>query len=148
MDISTDDQNVKSPARNSKNIASNYSSGQEVVEDNQFTNEQLLTLSSPITTHVIPMDKDVPDDKVFKSNKDLMMELHLLAMKNDFEFRLKKSNKQTYIIVCFDQNYKWHLRATKFAQCDYFKVRKYKHGHTCSLSIRSNDHRQARSWVF
>ncbi|KAL2480465.1 Uncharacterized protein Adt_33431 [Abeliophyllum distichum] len=147
MDINADDQNVESPAGNSKNTASSYSSGHEVVNDNQFTNEQLLTLSSPITTHVIPTDEDVPDDKVFKSKKDLMMESHLLAMKYDFEFRVKKSNKQTYTIVCFDQNCKWRLQATKFAECDYFKVRKYKHEHTCSLSIRGNDHRQTRSWL-
>ncbi|KAL2545773.1 hypothetical protein Fot_15006 [Forsythia ovata] len=51
MDISADDQNVESPAQNSKNTASSYSSRPEVVEDNQFTNEQLLALSSPITTH-------------------------------------------------------------------------------------------------
>ncbi|KAL2492177.1 Uncharacterized protein Adt_27805 [Abeliophyllum distichum] len=109
MDISADDQNVESLAGNSKNTASSYSSGHEVVKDNQFTNEQLLTLSSPITTHVISTDEDVPDDKVFKSKKDLMMELHLLAMKYDFELRVKKSNKQTYTIVCFNQNCKWRL---------------------------------------
>ncbi|KAL2495314.1 hypothetical protein Fot_39071 [Forsythia ovata] len=105
------DQNVESPARNSNSIVSSYSSGPEVVEDNQFTNEQLLALSLPITTHVIPTDEDVPDDKVYKSKKDLMLELHLLAMKYDFEFRVKKSNKQTYTIVCFE--FKWRLRGTK-----------------------------------
>ncbi|KAL2474327.1 Uncharacterized protein Adt_35063 [Abeliophyllum distichum] len=109
MDISSDDQNVESPTENSKNTASSYSSGHEVVEDNQFTNEQLLTLSSRITMHVIHMDEDVPNDKVFKSKKDLMVELHLLAMKCDFEFIVKKSNKQTYTIVYFDQNCKWRL---------------------------------------
>ncbi|KAL2515580.1 hypothetical protein Fot_29551 [Forsythia ovata] len=64
MDINADDHNVESPAGNSKNTSSSYSSGPEVVEDNQFTNEQLLALSSPITTHVIPTDEDVPDDKM------------------------------------------------------------------------------------
>ncbi|KAL2545245.1 hypothetical protein Fot_14478 [Forsythia ovata] len=34
MDINADDQNVESPAGNSKNTASSYSSGPEVVEDN------------------------------------------------------------------------------------------------------------------
>ncbi|KAL2474473.1 Uncharacterized protein Adt_35209 [Abeliophyllum distichum] len=72
MIINADDQNVESPAGNSKNTASSYSSGHEVVNDNQFTNEQLLSLSSPITTYVISTDEDVPDDKVFKSKKDLM----------------------------------------------------------------------------
>ncbi|KAL2521329.1 Uncharacterized protein Fot_25252 [Forsythia ovata] len=52
IDINADDQNVESPAGNSKNTASSYSSGPEVVEDNQFTNEQLLALSSPITTDI------------------------------------------------------------------------------------------------
>ncbi|KAL2501270.1 hypothetical protein Fot_35118 [Forsythia ovata] len=99
MDINAVNQNVKSPDVNSKNTTSSYSSGPEVVENNQCTNEQLMTLSSPITTHVIPRDEDEPDGKVFKSKKILMLELHLLAMKNDFEFRAKKSNKQTYTIV-------------------------------------------------
>ncbi|KAL2520542.1 hypothetical protein Fot_24465 [Forsythia ovata] len=69
MDINVDDQNVKSSAGNSKNTASSYSSGPEVVEDNQFTNEQLLALSSPITMHVIPTDEDVPHDKVLSQKK-------------------------------------------------------------------------------
>ncbi|KAL2542039.1 Uncharacterized protein Adt_03017 [Abeliophyllum distichum] len=114
----------------------NYYFGPEVFEDNQFTNEQLLALSLPITMHMISTNEDPPDYKVFKSKKDLMLELHLLAMKYDFEFRVMKSNKQTYTIVCFDQNHKWRLQATKFAQSDYFKVCKYKRKHTCSEHSR------------
>ncbi|KAL2514621.1 hypothetical protein Fot_28592 [Forsythia ovata] len=45
MYINTEDQNVKSLDGNSKNTTSSYSSGPEVVEDNQFTNEQLMALS-------------------------------------------------------------------------------------------------------
>ncbi|XP_022893285.1 uncharacterized protein LOC111407826 [Olea europaea var. sylvestris] len=75
------------------------------------------------------------------------MKVHMLAMKYNFEFRVKKSNKEVYTIICIDEKCKWHLRATKFKNCDYFQVHKYVQEHTCSMSIRQNDHRQARLWV-
>ncbi|KAL2514969.1 hypothetical protein Fot_28940 [Forsythia ovata] len=65
IDINADDQNVKTSTRNSQNNVC-YNFGHEVVEDNQFTNKQLLALSSPITTHVISTDEDLADNKVFK----------------------------------------------------------------------------------
>ncbi|KAL2545543.1 Uncharacterized protein Fot_14776 [Forsythia ovata] len=48
MNINAYDQNVESPAGNSKITVSNYSSGPEVVEDNQFTDEQLLYIRTLI----------------------------------------------------------------------------------------------------
>ncbi|KAL2529392.1 hypothetical protein Fot_21993 [Forsythia ovata] len=50
MDINANDQNVETPTEIFHNNAF-YNFGPEVVEDNQFTIEQLLALSLPITMH-------------------------------------------------------------------------------------------------
>ncbi|KAL2487982.1 Lipoxygenase [Forsythia ovata] len=79
MDINADDQNVKSPAGNSKNTASSYSSGPEVVEDNQFTNDQLL-LRVRCTLHSSPEEREEEYVRLFISGprrKDPILDTYL-----------------------------------------------------------------------
>ncbi|KAK6160922.1 hypothetical protein DH2020_004303 [Rehmannia glutinosa] len=115
-------------------------------EENQFTNEHLLS-SVGSTSRVVPIDIGLNVDQVFDTKKELQEVVHMIALKYNFQFKTKKSNKNVYTIVCVDENCKWRLHATKFKDSDYFQIRKYTPEHTCALNLSTNDHRQARSWI-
>ncbi|XP_022847476.1 uncharacterized protein LOC111369964 isoform X2 [Olea europaea var. sylvestris] len=131
--------------------------------ENAFTNENLIALShgkhesggsskaGPSTrssncSRVVPNDEDVYVEQLFESKKDLQEAMHRIALKHNFEFKVKKSNKSTYTIICIDDSCHWHLRATKMDTNELFVIRKYAREHTCEVGIRQNDHRQARAW--
>jgi hypothetical protein len=139
----------------------------EEVQDNEderpFTNQDLIALSrqrhesggsshaGPSTrssncSRVVPDDEDLHVDQLFDTKRDLQEAAHRIAMKHNFEFKVKKSNKSTYTIICVDNNCSWRLSATKMDTNEFFVVRKYAREHTCEVGIRQNDHRQARSW--
>lgn len=140
---------------------------QSVVQDsenvNEFTNEDLIGLSrqrhewggssgagtsgpSSNSSRVVPDEEDLYVEQLFETKKALQEAVHLLALKFNFEFKVKKSNKSLLTVVCVDDSCRWRLRGTKMDTNENFVVRKYIREHTCELGIRQNDHRQARSW--
>lgn len=142
---------------------------QSVVQDsenmnaNEFTNEDLAALSrrrcewsgnteagtsgpSSNYSRVAPDDDDLHVEQQFVTKADLQVAVHELALKFNFEFKVKKSNKSLLTLVCVNDNCHWRLRATKMETNESFVVHKYTREHTCGLGTRVNDHRQARSW--
>ncbi|XP_022893831.1 uncharacterized protein LOC111408289 [Olea europaea var. sylvestris] len=139
----------------------------EEVQDNEderpFTNQDLIDLSrqrhesgrsshaglstrSSNCSRVVPDDEDLHVDQLFDAKRDLQEAMYQIAMRRNFEFKVKKSNKSTYTIICVDNNCSWRLSATKMDTNEFFVVRKYAREHTCEVGICQNDHRQARSW--
>ncbi|XP_062113937.1 uncharacterized protein LOC133824939 [Humulus lupulus] len=49
----------------------------------------------------------------FVDKKELKMKVHMLAIRRNFEFKVKKSKKKLVVLVCVDPNCKWRIRATK-----------------------------------
>ncbi|KAK6160902.1 hypothetical protein DH2020_004283 [Rehmannia glutinosa] len=121
-------------------------SAQRYREENAFTSEHLITSSVSSTSHVIA-DGDLQPGRVFSTKKELQEAIHFLALKHNFEFKVKKSNKEVYTVVCVDENCKWRLRAIKFHESEFFEIRKYMHEHICSISMTRNDHRQATTQI-
>ncbi|XP_022875735.1 uncharacterized protein LOC111394204 [Olea europaea var. sylvestris] len=112
------------------------------VEYTQIVSESVSSLCYE-TSVKIPERLDVRVNQLFPSKYDLISKLQLLAMKCQFEYKVKRSNKSTYTIVCIDENCKWRLRATKIVESPIFEVRKCNGHHSCSMSVRHRDHRHA-----
>ncbi|XP_038889297.1 uncharacterized protein LOC120079207 [Benincasa hispida] len=91
--------------------------------------------------------EDVQIGDIFLSKKDLKMRLSMLAIRGNFQFRLKKSTTTLYKVICLVEECKWRIRAVKLKICEIFKIFKYDNVHTCRNEILTNDHRQASSWV-
>ncbi|CAA3012848.1 uncharacterized protein LOC111398915 [Olea europaea var. sylvestris] len=90
---------------------------------------------------------DVQVNKLYKSKKELQTKLHMLALRKNFEFKVKKSNKNIFTVICINDDCQWRLRATKLRESNFFLVRKFSCQHTCSSDFGHNSHRQASSWV-
>ena len=69
----------------------------------------------------------------------------MLAMKNNFQYSVKKSTKEVLCVKCIDERCKWRLRAVKLKGS--MKISKYVDLHSCSIDMLNNEHRQAKSWV-
>ena len=66
----------------------------------------------------------------------------MYEMKNNFEFKVKKSGKKIWYISCIDNNCSWRLRATKLDKSEMFEVQSYVSKHSCTLALREKDNRQ------
>ncbi|KAL5568592.1 hypothetical protein UlMin_025167 [Ulmus minor] len=65
-------------------------------------------------------------------------------MKDNFEFRTRKSNWSLWVIECIDPNCSWRLRVSKIVlKSTKFVIQKYVGVHSCSLLNRNANHRQA-----
>ena len=71
----------------------------------------------------------------------------MLAMRKNFEFKVKKSTKDLLVLACIDTKCNWWLRATKPPGSTFFRIKKYIEGHTCSSDVLQKEHRQASSWL-
>ncbi|KAL5553140.1 hypothetical protein UlMin_040541 [Ulmus minor] len=84
------------------------------------------------------------EGKYFNTKKDLKRKLSDIAMKSNFEFRTRKSNRSLWFIECINPNCGWRLRASKIVpESTKFVIRKYVGVHSCSLLNRNANHRQA-----
>ncbi|KAK2659114.1 hypothetical protein Ddye_005647 [Dipteronia dyeriana] len=54
-------------------------------------------------------------------------------MRQNFEWKVKKSNKTTLHLVCLMENCTWKLRAVRRDESTYFQVRSFVNEHTCPL---------------
>ncbi|XP_022153200.1 uncharacterized protein LOC111020756 [Momordica charantia] len=68
-------------------------------------------------------------------------------MRKNFQFKVKKSTSELYILRCVHADCTWRLRATKLKECTLFKIKKYCAAHMCYGGALKHDHRQAKSWV-
>ncbi|XP_062085351.1 uncharacterized protein LOC133791437 [Humulus lupulus] len=106
-------------------------------------NERSHVSSTP-SSNATSIDEDVfCVGQYFVDKKELKMKVHMLAIRQNFEFKVKKSNKKLVVLVCVDPNCKWRIRATKTCATGLFVIRKHCNEHTCSLEMRQNHHRQA-----
>ena len=88
---------------------------------------------------------DITVGQLYPSKKDLKLHLGMLVMRKNYEFKVKRSAKDRFEVVCVGKNCKWGLRATKLKDLTYFEVRKFQNEHSCSLDELHRDHRQASS---
>ncbi|WRX22911.1 Transposase [Theobroma cacao] len=80
------------------------------------------------------MDDHLYRGKVFLSKAELKRAFNMLALKEHFEFRVKKSCHARFEVGCKDKACKSSLRATKFPEGEYWHVRMLHKVHTRSVN--------------
>ena len=70
------------------------------------------------------------------------MKLHIYAMKNTFEFKVKMSEKDIWCVTFIDDNCSLRLKAKKLNKFEMFEIQKYVFDHTCTLVLRQKNNRQ------
>ncbi|KAK2658273.1 hypothetical protein Ddye_004806 [Dipteronia dyeriana] len=68
-------------------------------------------------------------------------------MRQNFEWKVKRSNKTMLHLVCLMDNCTWKLRAVRRDEGTYFQVRSFVNEHTCPLEEIHRCHRQASSVI-
>ncbi|KAK2661958.1 hypothetical protein Ddye_000532 [Dipteronia dyeriana] len=68
-------------------------------------------------------------------------------MRQNFEWKVKRSNKTTFHLVCLMDNCTWKLRVVRRDEGTYFQVRSFVNEHTCPLEEIYRRHRQASAVV-
>ncbi|KAI9156705.1 hypothetical protein LWI28_010860 [Acer negundo] len=69
----------------------------------------------------------------FPSKKDLKRLVSHFSMRQNFEWKVKRSNKTTLHLVCIIDEYTWKLRAVRRDEGTYFQVRSFVNEHSFPL---------------
>ncbi|KAK2652626.1 hypothetical protein Ddye_012482 [Dipteronia dyeriana] len=86
-------------------------------------------------------------EQFFPTKKDLKRLVGHFAMRQNFEWKVKRSNKTTLHLVCLMGNCTWKLRAVRRDEGTYFQVRSFVNEHTCLLEKIHRRHRQASAVI-
>ena len=74
----------------------------------------------------------------FISKRDLKTTMKICAMKNNFVYKLDKSDKKVWYIRCADDDCRWCVCAEGLTCSSYFIIKKYLPDHSCASSTRNN----------
>ncbi|KAL5542974.1 hypothetical protein UlMin_010684 [Ulmus minor] len=91
-------------------------------------------------------DFNVDDIKVnylFKDKEFLKKCLSFIAMRNNFQYRVAKSDRKLVSLKCLNNDCKWTVRARRYKNTNMFRIVKYVQDHNCSLEPIVGDHKQA-----
>ena len=83
----------------------------------------------------------------FPRKKDLKRLVGIHALRENYEWKVKRSNKSVLHLVCKHENCNWKLRAVRVSEGTYFHVRSYQNKHTCPLEEVHRRHRQASAII-
>ncbi|XP_060970083.1 uncharacterized protein LOC133037218 [Cannabis sativa] len=115
----------------------------EQLENNRKKEPEITDYDELLITD--PHHPEIEEAQIYKDKETLQSVLGFYAIRNNFQFRVKKSCARTYKICCLDPKCKWALTASRNGPTKSFIIRKYdrKVIHTCDLNIRFADKRQA-----
>ncbi|KAK3212387.1 hypothetical protein Dsin_017093 [Dipteronia sinensis] len=82
-----------------------------------------------------------------KKKSDLKRLVGLHAMRENFEWKVKRSNKSVLHLLCKIDNSKWKLRSVRRDECTYFQVRSFESKHNCPLEKVHQRHRQVSAVI-
>ncbi|KAK2649372.1 hypothetical protein Ddye_016861 [Dipteronia dyeriana] len=82
--------------------------------------------------------EDEPTSMIYKgqffpSKKDLKRLVGHFALRHNFKWKVKRSNKTTLHLVCLMDNCTWKLIAVRRDEVTYFQVKSFVNKHTCPL---------------
>ncbi|KAK0573057.1 hypothetical protein LWI29_002395 [Acer saccharum] len=110
-------------------------------ESYSFGTGRSNTLAAPEPTTMIYKGQ------FFPSKKDLKRLVDDFAMRQNFEWKVKRSNKTTLHLVCIVDDCSWKLRAVRRDEGTYFQVRSFVNEHSCPLEEVHRRHRQASAVI-
>ncbi|KAK2656073.1 hypothetical protein Ddye_009125 [Dipteronia dyeriana] len=71
--------------------------------------------------------------QIFPTKKDFKRLVDHFAMQQNFEWKVKRSNRTTLHLVCLIYNFTWKLRVVRRDEMTYFQVRSFIDEHICPL---------------
>ncbi|XP_049374388.1 uncharacterized protein LOC125839457 [Solanum verrucosum] len=74
--------------------------------------------------------------QLYKDKTTLMAVMEKYKIKHSFNFRVKRSDSKSYVLVCHSDACCWELKASVRKNTDIFKVRYFNSEHTCPLRDR------------
>nr|XP_009589546.1 uncharacterized protein LOC104086901 [Nicotiana tomentosiformis] len=90
---------------------------------------------------------DVKLGSIFLDKNTMIRCFCLAAIKEHFEFYVKRSSNTRYSLVCTDEKCGWTVRGSRIKESTLFKIVKFQRTHECSVDIRKSHQRQATSNV-
>lgn len=110
--------------------------------------EQLnMSVPKNLTIEQLMSSDTIAVGQTYPSKKDVQSKLSLMAIRENFEFKVRRSTRDLLFVICIDKSCKWRLRASKLNDSDCFLIRKFHNVHTCLTEKFHRNHHQASSWV-
>nr|XP_016476046.1 PREDICTED: uncharacterized protein LOC107797656 [Nicotiana tabacum] len=93
------------------------------------------------------LNEFVEEDQVYKDKETVVSVMKNLAIRERFQFKVKRSSTTRYHLMCMDDNCAWSFKSSAVFKTNIFKVRSYNNNHTCGYGERYLTKRQATSGV-
>ncbi|XP_019235580.1 PREDICTED: uncharacterized protein LOC109215911 [Nicotiana attenuata] len=93
------------------------------------------------------LNEFVEEDQVYKDKDTVVGVMKNLAVRERFQFKVKRSSATRYHLMCMDENCAWSFKSSAVFKANIFKVRSYNNNHTCGYGKRYLTLRQATSGV-
>ncbi|XP_050211388.1 uncharacterized protein LOC126661576 [Mercurialis annua] len=120
-----------------KSLTNDLIDNEDEVESN-FKDEHVIS----DTRH-----SDIKEGQSYKNKEVLKSVLSFYAIKNHFQFKVRRSCERQYFLSCLDTDCTWKLNASKQGKTEIFIIRKLNINHSCAMVVRTGDQRQATSIV-
>ncbi|KAK2659324.1 hypothetical protein Ddye_005857 [Dipteronia dyeriana] len=114
------------------NVANNEEEEEAVEQERRATRVQRFTCKAAA---------------VAGTSEDLKRLVGHFAMRQNFEWKVKRSNNATLHFICLMDNCTWKLKAVRRDEGTYFQVRSFVNEHTCPLEEIHSRHRQASAVI-
>ncbi|XP_010317763.3 uncharacterized protein [Solanum lycopersicum] len=79
---------------------------------------------------------DVKTGQIYKDKATLVDVMMKYKIKNNFNCKVKRSDQQSYVLVCFSDKCGWTMKAPCRKKSDIFIVRNFNSEHTCPMRER------------
>nr|XP_016510378.1 PREDICTED: uncharacterized protein LOC107827708 [Nicotiana tabacum] len=117
----------------------------EIMPDIELIKNTKLSKNTGIIDNML--NEFVEEDQVYKDKETVMNVMKNLAVRERFQFKVKRSSATRYHLMCVDDNCAWSFKSSAVFKANIFKVRSYNNNHTCGYGERYLTQRQATSGV-
>ncbi|XP_070003823.1 uncharacterized protein [Nicotiana sylvestris] len=117
----------------------------EIMPDIKLIENTKLSENTGIIDNML--NEFIVEDQVYKDKETVMNVMKNLAVRERFQFKVKRSSATRYHLMCVDDNCAWSFKSYAVFKANIFKVRSYNNNHTCGYGERYLTQRQATSGV-
>ncbi|XP_070011480.1 uncharacterized protein [Nicotiana sylvestris] len=89
----------------------------------------------------------IEEGQVYRDKQTVAAAMKHFSVMHKFQFRVKRSSRRSYWLVCVGENCKWHFKATSINDSAMFKIRSFNRQHTCSLMDETFIQRKRTAYV-
>ncbi|XP_052181819.1 uncharacterized protein LOC127794610 [Diospyros lotus] len=124
-----------------------YRSCKDIYQPTYRFRNDVYVPTSRVSARTLSAVSEVELNKIFASKSELHPQMSLLALKNNYEYKVVKLTKKVVYAKCKHGNCKWRLREAMLGTFFGWTIRKYVNTHSCSSSIMRRDHCQMKSRI-